>query len=182
MRTPPHAKKVFEGVIWDVYHWQQEMFDGSFETFEMLKRKNTVEVVATMNGKVLIAEQEQPGKDFFYSPFGGRQEENEPPEETAKRELLEETGLKAGKLKLWNKFDNKNIDWEHFVFIGKNCKKVGQQQLDSGEKIKIKELSFEEWLDILDDKNWRGEKISNLMFRMKQEPEKLKEFRDLLGV
>lgn len=37
MKLPPQAKKVFTGQIFDVYQWEQEMYDGSFETFEMLK-------------------------------------------------------------------------------------------------------------------------------------------------
>ncbi len=33
---PDHATCVFRGMLFDVYQWQQEMFDGSIETFEML--------------------------------------------------------------------------------------------------------------------------------------------------
>ncbi len=40
MKIPPNAKRVFKGIIFDVYQWQQKMFDGSKETFEMLKRAN----------------------------------------------------------------------------------------------------------------------------------------------
>lgn len=35
---PEQAGCVFHGEIFDVYQWQQEMFDGSYERFEMLRR------------------------------------------------------------------------------------------------------------------------------------------------
>src|SRR5882757_3955251 len=95
MKIPPQAKKVFQGVIFSVYQWQQEMFDGSTETFEMLKRPNTIEVIATQGDKILISRQSQPNKENFYSLFGGRAEEGEDPLVTAKRELLEESGLES---------------------------------------------------------------------------------------
>ena len=33
MKLPEQAKKVFDGEIFDVYQWDQEMYDGSTETF-----------------------------------------------------------------------------------------------------------------------------------------------------
>ena len=37
MKVPKQAKRVFKGVIFDVYQWEQEMFDGTKEIFEKLK-------------------------------------------------------------------------------------------------------------------------------------------------
>ena len=51
---PADAKRVFEGVIFDVYQWQQKMFDGSTETFEVLKRPDSVEVIAIKDGKMVV--------------------------------------------------------------------------------------------------------------------------------
>ena len=68
---PDNAKKVFEGVIFDVYQWEQKMFDGSLETFEKLKRPDTVIVFPIMaDGKVLLTKQEQPGKEPFIGATG----------------------------------------------------------------------------------------------------------------
>jgi len=33
--VPEEAKLVFKGIIYDVYQWEQKMFDGTFSTFEM---------------------------------------------------------------------------------------------------------------------------------------------------
>lgn len=45
---PKEAKKVFSGVISEVYQWPQELFDGTTATFEMIKRPDTVKIVAVL--------------------------------------------------------------------------------------------------------------------------------------
>lgn len=107
MKIPPQAKRVFKGIIFDVYHWQQKMFDGSEETFEMLKRVNTIEVISIKDGKICISHQSQPTKKDFYSLFGGRAEEGEEPLTTAKRELLEESGMTSDS---WELYKNISAD------------------------------------------------------------------------
>ena len=62
MKIPDNAKLVFKGVIFDVYQWQQELFDGSQATFEALKRPGTVQVIPTVGDRVLLSYEEQPGK------------------------------------------------------------------------------------------------------------------------
>ena len=43
MVIPHNAKKVFNGILFDVYQWKQKMFDNSIKTFEMLKRKSSLQ-------------------------------------------------------------------------------------------------------------------------------------------
>ncbi|HVS79005.1 MAG TPA: NUDIX domain-containing protein, partial [Candidatus Saccharimonadales bacterium] len=91
---PVNAKKVFDGKIFDVYQWPQKMYDGTTETFEMLKRPNTVVVLAIKDGELVILKQSQPNLQNEFMDFpGGRADEGETPLESAKRELLEETGM-----------------------------------------------------------------------------------------
>lgn len=52
MKIPINARRVFKGIIFDVYQWEQKMFDGNFKTFEMLKRPNTVEIIAIRDNKI----------------------------------------------------------------------------------------------------------------------------------
>ena len=97
---PKHAKKVFTGEIFDVYQWEQEMYDGSTVIFEKIKRADTVSVIPiTTEQKILISHEEQPGLKPFYGVFGGRIEPEENPLSAAKRELLEETGYLAHRLR-----------------------------------------------------------------------------------
>jgi ADP-ribose pyrophosphatase len=168
MKIPNHAKRVFNGVIFDVYQWQQKMYDGSEETFEMVKRANTIEIIAVQGDRIFLSHQSQPTKEDFYSLCGGRAEENEEPLETAKRELLEESGLTSENWELLDSFQPiHKIDWEIFTYIARDCKKMNAQNLDAGEKIEIISCTFDEFIDIvLSDKYW-GDELKLDIYRMK---------------
>ncbi len=138
-KIPPHATRVFKGEIFDVYQWQQAMFDGSTATFERLKRPNTVVVIpVSAEGQIYYSLQEQPDKLPYYGLFGGRSDPDEAPLTTAKRELLEETGMTASHWENFMVFKTPGkIDWEIHYFIAKGCQKVQEPELDGGEKIQI---------------------------------------------
>lgn len=181
MKIPSEAKRVFKGIIFDVYHWQQKMFDGSEETFEMLKRVNTIEIIAIKDGKICISHQSQPNKKDFYSLFGGRAEKEEKdPLVTAKRELLEESGMFSNKWELYKIYHPLHkIDWDIYTFIAKNCKKVADVKLDPGEQIETKELSFDKFIEfVLSDKYWGNELVLDIL-RMKVE-RRLQDFKTKL--
>lgn len=165
MNIPPNAKRVFKGIIFDVYHWDQEVFDGSTETFEMLKRPNTIEIIATRNNKILLSHQSQPNKHDFYSPFGGRAEENEEPLFTAKRELLEESGLSSNDWELLKIYEPiHKMDWQIYLYVARNCEKTNEQKLDAGEKIEIIECTFEEFINIVEsEKYWGNELVLDIL-------------------
>jgi ADP-ribose pyrophosphatase len=167
MKIPDDAKKVFKGIIFDVYHWQQQMFDGTFQTFEALKRSNTIEIIATTGEKIYMTHQSQPNKHDFYSLLGGRGEEGEDPLVTAKRELLEEAGLESEDWELFKVFQPMHkIDWKIYTFIARNCRKLQDQKLDAGEKIKVLELSFDEFISmVLSDNYWGNELVLEILKR-----------------
>src|SRR6185503_17025636 len=106
MAIPKNAKRVFKGIIFDVYQWQQKIYDGSHRTFEKIKRQDTVVVLATTDDKkIIIQKQIQPGYNWFLSSPSGRMDKpGESPRQCALRELLEETGMKPRKIFLWKKF------------------------------------------------------------------------------
>jgi ADP-ribose pyrophosphatase len=182
-KIPPQAKRVFQGVIFDVYQWEQEMFDGSKSTFEKLRRSNTVEVIPIVGDKILIQEQEQPEKKSFISLPGGRADEGEQPQETGKRELLEETGYGSEDWELWEQLEPYNkIDWTIYWYIARDCKKVQEPQLDAGEKITTKLITFDELVALSDDKNFYGGELAMKLLRLRLEPEKLEVFRKKLCI
>lgn len=168
MKLPPQAKKVFTGQIFDVYHWEQEMYDGSFKTFERLKRTGTVDVIAVSGEKIFIALQSQPTEPNFYSLFGGRVEKDEKYLDTAKRELVEESGMISDSWELYKTFQPfHKIDYDVSLFIAKNCKKIGKQKLDAGEKIEIIECTFEEFIEIAMKDNFAQRELAFDILRMK---------------
>jgi hypothetical protein len=42
------------------------LFDGSVTTFEAIERPDTVKVIATLDGKIIMAEEQQPHMDHSY--------------------------------------------------------------------------------------------------------------------
>lgn len=155
---PPQAKKVFSGVIYDVYQWDVEMYDGSVQTFEKLKRPGTVEILPiTAEGNILIQHQYQPDSpEPFLCPAGGRLDPGEEPLEAAKRELLEETGYEAGTWELLHTVrPGGKIDWTMSVYIARNIRRIQDQHLDPGEKIQIREVDFDEFIRLVDSGEMR---------------------------
>jgi ADP-ribose pyrophosphatase len=169
MKIPQEAKKVFQGKIFSVYQWEQEMFDGSKQTFEMLKRPNTIEIIAVQGDKILMSHQSQPNKHNFYSLFGGRAEENEEPLVTAKRELLEESGLESTDWEFIKSYQPVHkIDWEIYLFVARNCQKVAEPKLDPGEKIETVSYSFDEFLNIIEKDEYWGNELAIDLLKMEK--------------
>lgn len=147
---PKDAERVFSGKIFDVYQWQQEMFDGSFETFEMLKRPDTVKILAIKDSRLLIVEEQQPNTQVFFDiPSGRHDNENENELEAAKRELLEETGMKFNTWKLIKvEQPYTKIDWFVYTYVASDFVSQTDQSLDNGEKIIVHQKTFEEVLEL----------------------------------
>ena len=149
---PDNAECVFRGKIFDVYQWPQKMFDGSFETFEMLKRPDTVNVFAIKEGKIVILKQKQPNSSEFYGIPGGRQDPNETELETAKRELLEEAGMTFKNWRLiWAVQPFGKIDWCMYWFLATDFVDQVPQKLDAGERISVQEMTLDEVKNLIAD-------------------------------
>ncbi|MFZ2593660.1 MAG: NUDIX hydrolase [Minisyncoccia bacterium] len=148
---PADATKVFEGVLFDVYQWQQQRFDGTYATFERLARPDTVQVLAvTEDGNIVLLNEEQPDRNPYLSLPGGRMEAGEDPREACLRELKEETGYVPQTCVLWSTVRPvSKMDWNVYTYIAKGCVKKSGQNLDAGEKISIREISPEAFLEII---------------------------------
>ncbi len=146
---PGNAKRVFKGVLFDVYQWEQELFDGTKKVFEKVKRPDTAVVFPVLpDGSILLTEEEQPGVEPVWGAFGGRIEENENPLSAAKRELLEESGYTADEFVLWQSQNPiQKVDWAVYVFIARGLKKIRDVNPDSGERFRSKTLRLDELID-----------------------------------
>src|SRR3989338_4396232 len=180
---PENAKKVFKGILFDVYQWEQELFDGTKAIFEQLKRLDTVVVFPVLpDGKIILTKQEQPGKELFIGAAGGRVDEGEDVLEAAKRELLEETGYEAEQFILWNALQpTSKVEWAVYIFVAKGLKKVAEMNLDGGEKITLRPTTFDELADIAtnDRKNFYEKEVVEFFFEAKLDPKKMEELKEL---
>jgi len=159
---PNNAKKVFAGKIFDTYQWPQKLYDGTEVTFEAIRRPDSVNILPiTSEGKIILTKQEQPGMKSFIGALGGRVDEGETPLQAAERELLEEAGLKGAQFELWDATHiAEKLDWVIWTFIAKDCSKVGEQQVDGGEKIELIEVTFDEYMDIVAQETYRDTEIA----------------------
>lgn len=182
---PDHAKKVFGGVLFDVYQWEQELFNGARTVFEKIRRPDTVVVFPVLDdGRILLTEQEQPGSEPFIGATGGRVDETEDILAAAKRELLEESGYEASEFVLWDaQQPTSKIEWAVYTFIAKGLKKVAELNLDAGEKIQLKPVSFDEFLELATVERFRfaEKEIISKVFEARLDPEKKEELRKLFA-
>lgn len=142
---PDQAKLAFEGMIFDVYQWQQELFDGSSHTFEMLKRTDTVTAICLVDDKIVVISDEQPHLGARESFPGGRVDKtDETIQVAAEREIREETGYSFKNwrlIKVWQPY--RKIEW--FVYVWLAWEVIDQQppEVDPGEKIVVEKLDIE---------------------------------------
>lgn len=122
--------------------------DGPEHVFHVKDEGVAVCILAVSDeGNFILAEQFRPGPERVLRELpGGGVEDGESLEEAAKRELLEETGY-AGEMHYIGKhYRCAYSNGETCIFLATNCKKVGDQALDSAERVRIVEISVDEFL------------------------------------
>lgn len=181
--VPNSAKLQYEGKIFDVYHWEQELYDGSMHTFERLVRTDTAVIYPILeDGRILLIKDWQPQREMVITAPSGRLEEGERPEEAIARELHEETGYQAKEIiPFYTIQPYEKIDWVVNVFIGKNCRKVAEPALDAGEKIELYPVTFDELVQITIDGQLREEGFTLRVLQGLFDPTELQKLRTQLS-
>ena len=166
-KIPDNARVVFKGVLHEVWQWEQEQFDGSFQTFECVRRRDGLTVLAiTKDKKFIINFEEHPGYVEFITFPGGNIEEAQTAILGAQRELLEETGYESDNWELWFRNDILNyrcMEWNNNIFIARGCVKIQEPTVDPGEKIETHFLSFEEFLQITQEDKFRNKEVTEIV-------------------
>lgn len=182
---PDNARLVFSGVLFDIYQWEQKLFDGTTTTFETIRRRHdSANIIAvTSDGKIILGKEEQPGMAPFVGLPAGRIEVGEDPLVAAGRELLEETGYQTQNWQLWDAVQPATrMDWACFTFLAKGCQKVRDQSPDAGEKIEPMLVSFDEFMDLIAEPSFRDTEVALELLRRKNHSTKLAELRRQLLV
>ena len=86
---------------------------------------------------------------------GGCSKKGSGAQNTASRELLEETGFKAARIKLlctkplW--FEPANLIGQYYLYLATGCKKICEPKLDKTEYIEVVLVPWEKWLKMTKD-------------------------------
>jgi ADP-ribose pyrophosphatase len=170
---PEHATQVFKGVIFEVWQWEQELFDGTFATFEKLRRNDSSVVIPVLpNGKLLLVEDEQPGRGMVFTFPGGEGETGEDPEVAARRELFEETGYEADTLThLRSTQPSTKMAWTIHTYIARGCRKVAIPELDAGERITAREVTLDELIALADDPRFQNRDLQIPLIKARYDTE-----------
>jgi len=148
-------KEISREIVFD--NWRKiekvvfNMPDGGIGSYYLKNEYLAVAVFAlTKDKKVILAKQFRPGpNEILLELPGGLVEKNSDPIETAKKELLEETGY-SGKLEFVasyyvdgysNRLGN--------AFVALDCEKISEQNLDRNEFIEVELLSLDEFRKLL---------------------------------
>jgi len=181
-KIPHHATCVFQGILFDVFQWEQELFDGSTTTFEAIRRIPSVQLIATTPDEhIVLLREEQPYVGSFISLPGGQVERGMTPEQAARNELREELGMECEELVLWReKVFSSAIHWASHDFIAKRCRHVQAPQQEPGERIEPFLVTFDEFLMEVDGTRFRNLRLADALFRMRHTPGQLEKLRALI--
>lgn len=148
--VPEGAAKVFDGVLFEAYQWQQSLFDGGSTTFEMLRRDDTAVAICVVDGKLVVLQDEQPHHGMTVSFPGGRVDDDDSDiMRAAQREVHEETGYSFAHWKLIEvRQPELKIEWFVHVYVAWGVTGQDEPHVDGGEKITVELLSFDEVLEL----------------------------------
>ena len=180
---PENATLAFEGKLFDIYQWEQTLYDGTTAIFEKVVRPDTITVFPVMDdGRILLIKDSQPHRSTIITTPSGRVDEGETPEITAPRELLEETGYTAD---IWEPFYTNEpygkVDWVIYAFVAKKLKKVKEPSPDAGEKTEAYPVTFDELIAIARDAERYRDDFTQVVLRALADPKKMEELRKKLS-
>ncbi|HKQ29248.1 MAG TPA: NUDIX hydrolase [Burkholderiales bacterium] len=143
---------VYDGALLKVRRDTVRLPDGSEGTREYIRHPGAVAIVALFeDGKVLLERQfRYPHRREFIEIPAGKLEPGEPPLDTAKRELVEETGYLAaewthlGAIHTAIAYTDEAID----LYLARKLSKV-ERKLDQGEFLEVLAVPFDEALTMV---------------------------------
>mgnify|MGYP006270329431 CR=1 FL=1 len=160
-------KEPYKGKILTVQEWEQDLFDGSSETFERVVRRPTVQVFVVENQELLVLRESQPGRNSFLGLPGGRVDDGEDPVDAARRELVEETRLTARFIDRIGVHRQRGcIHWDTTYFVAR-VEGEPEQRENEGERIEPMWMSYEEVLSRVARGEFRNPYFRELVLRSK---------------
>lgn len=137
----------WRGIVQRTY----ELPNGEAITYDVVRNNNYVTVAAfTAAREAILVKQWRPGPEHELWSFPeGFIDPNETPEAAAQRELLEETGYRAGSIRLLREYRASYSTERRFCLLATDCELVGEQRLDADEFVEVFTLPLTEFRALL---------------------------------
>ena len=75
------------------------------------------------------------------------------------------------------------LDWAIYTFIARGCRKTAEQNPDAGEKIELKLVDFDEFMQAAtEDDSFMETETTIELLRAKNDPRKMAEIKKLFGL
>lgn len=127
--------------------------DNHEATFSVVKAPDWINVIAlTPENNIVLVEQYRYGiEEPTLELPGGMVDPGEHPEATSIRELKEETGYAGSEVINLGKVSSNPAMLSNYThtYLIKNCEKVGDQELDGNERIKVQVMPWADFLDLV---------------------------------
>jgi len=140
------SEPIFQGKVISLQVDTVQLPDGATATREIVKHPGAAAVLALLDDKMLVVEQyRKPLEKFQVEIPAGKLDPGEEPIVAAARELEEETGYRAGKLRPLSAFYTSPgfADEKLYVFIAEELEK-GQSRPDEDEFLNVEAITFEQ--------------------------------------
>lgn len=127
------------------------MPDGTLAEYDISMDGDVAVVLPiTRENKIVLGKEFRPGPgEVIFELPAGFIEEGEEPQDTAMRELREETGYEGQLIFLGKSFISGYSTRTKYHFLAVNCEKKYEQVLDPKELIEVSEVSVQEFRQIL---------------------------------
>ena len=164
-------KNIYECPVFKVFEDKVELPNGNISTRNIINHRGGVCIAALKeNGNILLVKQFRYVYNEVILEFpAGKKELNEDSIETAKRELMEETGYKANTLLFLGSYyptcgyTNEIID----LYFAKDLEYVGQH-LDEDEFLNVTEMNLEKIIELCNNGTIVDGKTMALAYKVKE--------------
>ena len=162
-------KTDYTGKIFTIKHREVFFPDGTKELYEYCERAPSVSVLAfNEKNEILMIREKRHGykKNVWFLPGGRVDHAGDTPKKAALREMIEEAGYQAKKIRLIHKKSPSNtLFWDIYIFAAKDLRYVGNKP-EKGEIItEVRFIPFKQAVKMAFDGTIENEFISYNIIR-----------------